>query len=89
MSKTKKPYRHRFEVLRDESGEWCFVNADSEPKPVLVSRAVKSDTIWLASHYLRSAWSNLRIRSELTIKRRDGSIQDKRTFGDDPGETKG
>ncbi len=38
---------------------------------------------------LRFAWTDLRIRSELTIKDRHGDIQDKRTYGEDPRRTKG
>lgn len=85
---SKKPYRHRFEIRRDESGSWSFVNADTKPGKVLFVHPHKPDAVWLASERLRDA-QTLDIRSELTIKRADGSIQDKRTFGADPRETKG
>lgn len=84
-----QPFRHRFEVLRDESGSWCFINTDTQPAQTLDVRGHKADLVWIAAQTLTSAWRDLGIRSELTIKRADGTIQDKRTFGADPRRTKG
>jgi len=89
MARAAKPYRHRFEVLRDESGAWCFVNADTQPGKVVKVLACKRDAVWWAAQDLSYAWEQMHIRSELTIKRADGTIQDKRTFGEDPRRTRG
>ena len=77
--------RLRFEVRRTDDGAGGFYAG----KESVGSRAYKSDIVWLAAFNLTSAWENLRIRSELVIKSRDGRIQDTRTYGDDPRRTRG
>lgn len=42
-----------------------------------------------AAKQCRQDWEQQRIRSELTIKGRDGKIKDKRTYGGDPERTPG
>lgn len=81
--------RLRFEVLRDESGMWAFVSAASLPKKVVHLGKRKRDVVQYASDDLNFIWAEWCIRSELTIKGRDGSIQDTRTYGDDPRRTRG
>lgn len=86
MKKTKKPYRHRFEIRPCDDGGWAFVCSDGT---VTHTEKQKRWLVQVVGWELTRAWEGLRLRSELTIKRRDGSIQDKRTYGDDPRRTKG
>jgi hypothetical protein len=58
-------------------------------RTVLWVDASKRELTLVAAHLLTNAWLDLRIPSELTIKRANGTIQDKRTYGNDPRRTKG
>lgn len=83
--KAKKMPRLAYEV-RFENGEWGLFAPDGE---ALFWRGRKGDVVTIAALYLRSAWNDLRIRSELVIKTKDGEIQDKCTYGEDPKRSKG
>lgn len=83
--KKKAKVRLRYEV-RFLRSEWRFVAEDGTE---LYSHELKPWAISRATVQLRNAWKFLRVRSELTIKLKNGDIQDKRTYGDDPREIKG
>ena len=78
--------RIRWEVrYRKSDGAW-LVYAGKEwlflfPLKVLAVRRAAEQCRW--------NWANGGELSELTIKRRDGTIQDKRTYGADPRRTPG
>lgn len=85
-ARQKKPPRLRYEIRRMTEGWWAFIG----PGPtVLQTVGRKSDLVWQAAQELAQAWDTLCVRSELVIKRADGTIQDCRTYGDDPRGTKG
>lgn len=84
----RKPPRLRYEI-RFEVGAWMLFGPDDLSGDSICDRAYKADLVWLAASLLTNAWEDIGVRSELTIKRRDGSIQDKRTYGADPRRTRG
>ena len=50
---------------------------------------LKRGAVAMAARFCRFCLTNSGELSELTIKRKDGTIQDKRTYGADPRSTKG
>lgn len=78
----KKATRERWEV-RPNGKLWVVTNGNStltvRYKATAVTTAVRG-----CRRMLKDG-----IYSELTIKRRDGTIQDKRTYGRDPRRTEG
>lgn len=77
--------RYRYEVKRVEPGTWCFLPGKGQP----VYFDNKGDCVEHASAMCRMLWECFGIRIELLIKRADGTIQDTRTYGDDPRRTRG
>jgi Uncharacterized protein conserved in bacteria (DUF2188) len=49
----------------------------------------KAGAVDLAASECKRQWEDMKILSELTIKKKNGQIQDKRTYGKDPRGTKG
>lgn len=72
-------------AIRYEQGRWVFKLG----KTVIVEDPVKLHLVRLASAELVRAQGWLALRSELTIHRRDGTIQDRRTYGQDPRRSPG
>lgn len=66
-------------------GQWLVSRDGAE----LGSDRIKSTVVDVWADALDQAWLFLAVESELTIKRKDGSIQDKRTYGEDPRRTRG
>ena len=83
-----KPKRIRWEVRWDrkigEWGIWCYPIGNLDRYHRLKRNAVKS-----AAKSCRECLAEFGELSELTIKRKDGTIQDKRTYGKDPRRTRG
>lgn len=82
----RKPPRLRYEIRLGDDGWWGFYAPD---RCLASGFRLKATAVAWASGELENAWNYLDVRSELTIKRRDGSIQDKRTYGADPRRTRG
>jgi hypothetical protein len=49
----------------------------------------KAEAVRYAADAGRQGWERYSVTSELIIKRKDGTIQDKRTYGHDPERIKG
>ncbi len=76
--------RIRFEVLPADDGSWD-VTRDSI---VVANFPVKSLAVQAAADRGRIAWEKGQL-AQLLIKRRDGQIQDERTYGEDPADIPG
>lgn len=85
-AKTKKVPRLVYEI-RFEKGFWYLFAPDNEI--VATGMGDKKETIRSASERLCGIWFSMRVRSELVIKTKAGTIQDKRTYGLDPRKSKG
>lgn len=94
--KTRKPRRVRYEVLplskadrkAGLTGAWK-VTRDRETIATRATKGGEGGALELAVTTARCAWTTQGQRSTLKIKGRDGRIQDERTYGHDPIQTKG
>lgn len=72
-------------ICEGYTGGWVIARGDT----VLERWHRKARAVEQAASRCRAEWEASGQLSELTIKRRDGTIQDKRTYGRDPRSTKG
>lgn len=77
--------RLRFEVRKLSGGAWGLCD---QAGPVQC-RETKRAMVTAASGLLTQLYYDLKVRSELVVKRADGRIQDTRTYGEDPRGTRG
>lgn len=83
---SKKTRRVRWEVrFRKRSKDWGYYRGSA----FFGARRVKTKAVAGAAWACRSRLEILGELSELTIKRKDNTIQDKRTYGRDPRGIKG
>jgi len=85
MTRRKLLHRYRYEVRKLSGGAWGLCD---QAGPVQC-RETKRAMVTVASGLLTQLYYDLKVRSELVIKRADGSIQDTRTYGEDPRRTRG
>lgn len=93
---TRKPRRVRYEVLPLSKadrragmvGDWK-VTRDRERIGTFANKGGAGGALELATTTARCAWKTQGQRATLKIKGRDGRIQDERTYGHDPIQTKG
>lgn len=82
-----KAKRVRCEVRYSRSEKsWLFINSNGE---VIYDLFTKKSAIKRAALVCRKSHVEFGELIELTIKRKNGTIQDKRTYGRDPRKTKG
>ena len=77
--------RQQWEIMY-KNGLW---HGQRRRHKVFSTTTKKSDAIWYVVTHLRMLLVRDGIRSELTIHKMDGGIQDKRTYGDDPRRSRG
>lgn len=85
--------------IRFEDGRWRLFAPDGEPTqigqfaeeqhPQGRRNGSKKEVVASASACLVFVSRDLRIPFELVIKTKDGEIEDKRTYGEDPRRTRG
>lgn len=63
---------------------WVF--RDREP---VMSCPKKQHTIWCAVQRAREMWGSAFTPAQVVIHRKNGTIQEERTYGNDPRRTKG
>lgn len=93
MAYKKLTKRHRYEVLTSNKNErWTGVilrwKITYDGAPMSFHRT-KAEAVRKAAYVARYYWQEEGVLSSLLIKRMDGTIQDERTYGKDPRETKG